>query len=67
MYMIIDIIRERIKKCRKSRYRIWRESGVSEAQLCRIMKGKTVTLETGEKLLRYFGYELRKKKGAVKK
>jgi hypothetical protein len=31
------------------------------------MKGKTVTLETGEKLLRYFGYELRKKKGAVKK
>lgn len=59
--MIIELLRERIKKCGKTRYRICKESRVSEAQLCRIVHGKTVTLETGEKLLGYFGLTIAKK------
>ena len=60
--MIIETIRKHIKSCGKTRYRIAQETGVGEDQLCRIMQGKTCTLETSEKLLRYFGLELTPKK-----
>ncbi|MGD1041490.1 MAG: helix-turn-helix transcriptional regulator [Sedimentisphaerales bacterium] len=53
--MIIETIRKHIEMCGKTRYRICQESGVSEAQLCRIMKGKTCTVETADILLKYFG------------
>ena len=59
--MIIETIRKHIKKSGKTRYQIWHESGVSEAQLCRIMQGKTCTVETADTLLRYFGLELKPK------
>jgi plasmid maintenance system antidote protein VapI len=60
--MIIEIIRKEIQKSGKSRYEIAKETGVSEAQLCRLIQGRTLTCETAEVLLKYFGYELRKKK-----
>jgi DNA transposition AAA+ family ATPase len=60
--MIIEKIRKHIETCGKTRYRIWQESGVSEAQLCRIMKGKTCTVETADILLRYFGLIIADKK-----
>ena len=64
--MIIEAIREHIKTCGKTRYRISQDTGVSEAQLCRIMQGKTCTVETADILLRYFGLTItgkrRKKK-----
>lgn len=53
--MIIELIRRQIEMSGKTRYRISQESGVSEAQLCRIMQGKTCTVETADVLLRYFG------------
>lgn len=53
--MIIEAIRKHIGECGKTRYRISKDTGVSEAQLCRIMQGKTCTLETADILLRYFG------------
>jgi plasmid maintenance system antidote protein VapI len=56
--MIIEKIREHIEKCDKTRDRISQESGVSEAQLCRLMQGKTITAETADVLLKYFGFEL---------
>jgi plasmid maintenance system antidote protein VapI len=56
--MIIELIRKQIEKCGKTRYRISQESGISEAQLCRIIKGKTCTVETADVLLEYFGLEL---------
>ena len=55
MYMIIETIRRHIETCGKTRYRICQESGVSEAQLCRIMQGKTCTIETADTLFKYFG------------
>jgi hypothetical protein len=64
--MIIETIRKHIDTCGKTRYRISQESGVSEAQLCRIMRGKTCTVKTADILLRYFGLEVRKKKTSKK-
>jgi hypothetical protein len=53
--MIIETIRKHIKTCGKTRYRISKETGVGEDQLCRIMQGKTCTVETADILLKYFG------------
>jgi hypothetical protein len=66
--MIIETIRKHIKNCGKTRYRISKETGVGEDQLCRIMQGKTCTVETADILLKYFGIELvHKKRKKVKK
>jgi len=59
--MIIETIRKHIKSCGKTRYRIAQETGVAEAQLCRIMQGKTCTVETADVLLKYFGLAISKK------
>ena len=63
--MIIETIRKEIAKSKKTRYQIMKETGVSEAQLCRLMKGRTITCETADILLKYFSYRL--KKDQVKK
>jgi len=60
--MILTAIKKAIKKSGKSRYQIAQESGVSESQLCKIMKGKNVYCETADILLKYFGIELVEKK-----
>jgi len=64
--MIIEIIRKHIKTCGKTRYGIAKETGVGEDQLCRIMQGKTCTVETADILLKYFGLELTEKKSRKK-
>jgi transcriptional regulator with XRE-family HTH domain len=63
--MIVQTIRKEIASSNKTRYQIAKESGVSEAQLCRLMQGKTITCETADILLQYFGYKL--KKGQMRK
>jgi hypothetical protein len=68
--MLIELIRKQIRTCGKSRYRIFKDTGVSEAQLCRILQGRTCKAETVEILLKYFGFDIAKKhkaKKAVKK
>lgn len=60
--MIIEIIRKYIKTCGKTRYRISKEAGVGEDQLCRIMQGRTCTVETADILLKYFGLTITKDK-----
>ena len=59
--MIIETIRKHIKSCGKTRYRIAKETDVGQDQLCRIMQGKTCTVETADVLLRYFGLTISKK------
>lgn len=59
--MIIEIIRTNIKSCGKTRYRIAKETGVGEDQLCRIVQGRTCTVETADILLKYFGLTISKK------
>ena len=56
--MIIETIRNHIKTCGKTRYRIAQESGVGEDQLCRMMQGRTCTVETADILLKYFGLKI---------
>ena len=57
--MIIEAIRENILVYGKSRYQLSKETGVGEDQLCRIMQGKTCTLETADKLCKYFKLKLK--------
>ena len=64
--MIIETIRKHIESCGKTRYRIAQETGVAEAQLCRIMQGKTCTVETADVLLKYFGLTIAKAKRTKK-
>lgn len=59
--MIIETIRKHIEHCGKTRYRIAKETGVGEDQLCRIMQGKTCTVETADILLKYFGLTIARK------
>jgi len=66
MFMIIEMIRKQIKTCGKTRYRISKDTGVDEAQLCRIMQGKTCTVETADILLKYFGLTITKKGKNIK-
>lgn len=64
--MIIETIRKYIKTCGKTRYRIIEETGVGEYQLCRIMHGKTCTIETVDILCKYLELELMPKKSKKK-
>ena len=64
--MIIETIRKHIKACGKTRYRIAKDTGVGEDQLCRIMQGKTCAVETADILFKYFGIGLVEKTRAKK-
>lgn len=64
---MIAIILKEIETCGKTRYRIAQSTGVSEAQLHRLVSGGSLKAETAGTLLQYFGYEVRKKKGRGKK
>jgi len=60
---LIEIILKEIETCGKTRYRIAQDTGVSEAQLHRLVNGGSLHAENVGTLLEYFGYEVRKKKG----
>jgi len=63
--MLIETIRKHISTCDKSRYRISKDTNINEAVLCRIMQGKTCTLETANVLLMYFGLEIVSQEGGA--
>ena len=64
--MIVEMLQKEIARSKKTRYQIAKETGISQAQLCRLMQGKVIiNCKTAEVLLKYFGYSL--KKGKVKK
>jgi len=60
--MIMEILREKIRTCGKSRYRISQDTGIDEAALCRMMQGAGCNVETADILCKYFGLELKPKK-----
>jgi len=61
--MLIQLLRKEIRTCGKRRSEISRATGIDEAALSRIFHGGSCKAETVEILLKYFGYEVRKKKG----
>ncbi len=65
--MIIERVRERINKSGKSLNQIGRETGIDKAALSRIMHGGSCKVETADKLLKYFGLELKLKKKRLHK
>lgn len=62
LIMIVETIRKHIKTCDKTRYRIAQDTGVDEATLCRIVAGRTCSVETANILCEYFGLKLVPKK-----
>jgi len=68
--MLVELIRKLIRTSDKSRYRIGKDTDIEQAALCRLMQGKTCTVETAEILLKYFSFQVVKKhkqEKAVKK
>ncbi len=63
MKTLAEKLRHEIKTCGKSRYEISKATGIDQAALCRIMQGGSFKVETVDILLKYFGYEIRKKGG----
>ena len=62
--MILETLQKAIDDSDKTRAQIAAECGVSKGQLTRLMQGRSLYCETADILLAYFGYDLRKKKGA---
>ena len=59
MPSVLKELKRMIQGSATSRYVIARESGVSAGQLSRFMAGeRSLSLESVERLLRHFGYEL---------
>jgi hypothetical protein len=64
--MILELIRGEIERSGKTRYWIAQQTGISQEQLCRFMQGRSLTVPSVEKLLAFFSYEIRKRKGGNK-
>lgn len=62
---IRKLIIHEIETCGKSRYRISADTGVDASVLCKILQGKrSMHVETIDRLLPYFGYEIVKRRKA---
>ena len=59
---IVEVIRREIKKSKKTRYQIARDTGICQSRLCRMMQGENINCEHAGALLEYFGYKLNKQK-----
>ncbi len=57
----MDIIREEIANSGCSRNAIAQATGTEPVSLLRIVRGGSCKAETAQKLLTYFGYEIRKR------
>ena len=55
-------LRREIENCGRSRYVLSRESGVSQAALCKFMHGQSLRIESVDKLLIALGLQVTKTK-----
>ena len=62
MKSTIEIIRDCLEKRGLSRYEISKKTGVSQTILFRIVNGGDCMSNTADKLLKFFGYAVKKKK-----
>ena len=53
--MLMELIRNEILTCGRSRYEISKATGIDKAVLCRIMQGGSCKAETLDLLFEYFG------------
>ena len=63
-----EVLMAAIKESGVSRYRIAKDTGVTEATLCRFVQGETsLRLDKADLLAQYLGLELRKRRGEPKR
>ena len=71
MSAIYDAIRDAIAESRKSRYRMWQETGISQTQLCEFLHGRRgMSMENLETLADALGLEIvirQRRRRSVKK
>jgi transcriptional regulator with XRE-family HTH domain len=67
MFMIIEIIRQKIKTSGQSLNQIAEISGVDKAALSRIMHGGSCKVDTLDRLFKFFGLEVVEKNNTAKK
>lgn len=59
MAQILDDVRKAIQASAKSRYRIWKETGISQPQLSKLMRGERgLSIEALERLAECLGLEI---------
>ncbi len=59
MSAIYEAVREAIADSRKSRYQLWQETGISQAQLCEFFHGRRgLSIESLETLAEALGLEI---------
>lgn len=59
MGQIYEAIRKAIEAGGKTRYRLWKETGISQAQLSRLMSGESgLSVESLERLANALGLEI---------
>jgi hypothetical protein len=63
---IAALLRQTIKTCSISRYKIAQDTGLEAAALCRFMQGGSLKVETIDILFDYFGFEIKRKKPTQK-
>lgn len=59
---ITDQLRQAIETCDETRYRIAKNTGISEASLCRFVWGEPMRGDNIDTLGKYFGLELVKRR-----
>jgi hypothetical protein len=57
--MIMETIRQAMEMSGKSRYRIYKDTGIDQAVLCKIAAGGTCSMETADELCKYLGLKLK--------
>ena len=65
--MIIEKLQSAIKKSGKTRYEIYKDTGVNQGVLSRIANGGGCSIETAEILLKHFNLKIVKDRKAGKK
>ena len=59
MSEIIDAIRQALAESEKTRYRLWKETGISQAQLCEFLHGRRgLSIDNIETLADALGLEI---------
>ena len=55
---LTDQIRAALETCGETRYRVAKNSGLNEPQLCRFMAGAGISFKALDKLAEYLGLEI---------
>ena len=59
MATILDSLRRAIEASKKSRYQLWRETGIDQGQLSRLMQGKSgLSVDSLERLAKALGLKI---------